>query len=1377
MNLSAPAISRPIATILLTAAVAIAGGIAFVMLPVSPLPEIDSPTISVNASLPGASPDVMAAAVATPLEREFGHIAGVSEMTSRSATGSTSISLQFDLSRDINAAARDVQAAISAARTYLPTNLPSNPAYRKVNSADAPIAIIGVTSKSYSRAAMYDAASTILAQTLSQIPGVGQVTVGGSSLPAVRVEINPRQLEHYGVRLSDVATFLRNQNAHTPTGSIADGQTTSYIKVNDQLATANDYKPLVVSSRNGAGIRLDDVATVVDANENVRSGGYVNGSESVSVNVFKQPGANVIETVDRIKAALPALSAAIPAAQKITLVLDRTTTIRASLHEVERTLLLSIVLVILVVFVFLRDWRATIVPGVAVPVSLIGTFAAMYLLGYSLDNLSLMALTISTGFVIDDAIVVMENITRHLELGMGRLAAAYAGAAEIGFTVLSITMSLLAVFIPILMMGGIVGRLFREFAVTLSVAILISMMLSLTTTPMLCSLLLKPHRHGERHGRLYLAIEAGFDGLRRGYERSLAWVLRDHAPLVLLLLLVTMGLNVLYLTRITKGFFPQQDTGAITGGLQGTQDSSFEKMNAALQRAVAIVRADPAVENVVGFTGGQGATNSGFMYIALKPLEDRKISASDVVNRLRPKLLVIREAQTFLQAAQDLRVGGRQSNSQYQFTLQADSTSDLKTYVPLLAREMAKLPQLADVSSDLQTGGLEAYLTYDRATAARLGLTPSDIDSALNYNFSQAQVSTIYKTLNQYHVVLEAQPTFTGSPDALRSTYVESAAGSVPLVAISTLPAADRTALGQSLWSVSLVDGVVQSGAGWFARRGNQGHRRARGAAAHSDQCARRLFRHGGAVSGVARFGAGTNRDSDLRGLHRPRRPLRELRAPDHDPDDAAVGVAGGGDHTGPVRRRARRHLADRHHPADRHRQEERHHDDRFRAAGGARAGAAERRGDPAGLRPALPADPDDDGGGIFRRRAAGVSWRHWLGAAASTRSYHPGRSTRQPGPHALHDAGRLPDARSPARPVQRPPACAALPARGGITMTRHCVAPLLVAAAVVTGCNVGPTYRRPELPEPAPAQYKENQQGSPEAQSNGWRPANPQDALIRGKWWEVFGDPELNGLEEQVIVNNQTIKQAFENYMSALAVIDGARATLFPTVSVGASANASGSNGASSATTVTGTGGTGATPSSTAVVSSGTRHTFSLPVSASWEPDLFGKVRNTIDANVSAAQVSAATLANETLSQQATLAETYFELRGQDALQALFTQTVSDYQESLRLTQTLYRTGIDSEQDVAQAETALRTAEANATAVERTRAQFEHAIALLTGHAAGSFSVPVRPLDTTPPDIPTGVPSQLLERRPDIAGAERTMAEANARIGVGKAAYYPTSR
>lgn len=785
MNFSAPAIRRPIATILLTSGLAIAGLIAFVVLPVSSLPQVDSPTISVNASLPGASPEVMAAAVATPLERQFGHIAGVTEMTSQSSTGSATISLQFDLSRNINAAAREVQAAISAARTYLPSNLPSNPTYRKVNSADSPIAILGITSSTYSKGAMYDSASTILVQKLSQIQGVGQVTVGGSSLPAVRVEINPLQLQHYGLRLTDVATFLKNQNAHTPTGSLADGQTTSYITVDDQISRAADYRPLIISTKNGSAIRLSDVANVVDSTESMYSGGYVNGEDSISLIIFKQPGVNIIDTVDRIKSELPGLRSAIPQGQNITLILDATTTIRASLHDVERSLIISILLVILVAFVFLRDWRSAIIPGIAVPVSLIGTFAAMYLLHYSLDNLSLMALTISTGFVIDDAIVVMENITRYLEEGDAPLTAAYKGSAEVGFTVLSITVSLIAVFIPILMMTGVVGRLFREFAVTLSIAIVISMFLSLTTTPMLCSVLLRPKGEA-KHGRLYYAIENAFNRLLQTYERSLRWVLRDHSGLVLLLFVLTMGLNVLYLSRINKGFFPQEDTGIVIGGMMGSQDASFAKMDTALKRSVAIVRADPAIQNVVGFTGGMGSSNSAFMFIALKPLEQRRISATDVVNRLRPQLMTVKEAQTFLMAAQDLRIGGRQSNSQYQYTILSDTTDDLKKYVPQLTREMKKLSILADVNSDLQSGGLQTYLNYDRLTAARFAITPQDIDNALNDSFSQAQVSTIYKTLNQYHVVMEAQQQFTQSPDTLKNTYVQNAAGSVPLAAITS---------------------------------------------------------------------------------------------------------------------------------------------------------------------------------------------------------------------------------------------------------------------------------------------------------------------------------------------------------------------------------------------------------------------------------------------------------------------------------------------------------------------------------------------------------------------------------------------------------------
>jgi multidrug efflux pump len=779
MNLSEPAIRRPIATLLLTAAVAIAGAIAFRVLPVSSLPRVDSPTIEVDASLPGASPEVMAASVATPLERQFGHIAGVTEMTSQSSSGSTDITIQFDLSRNIDAAARDVQAAISAARSYLPTSLPSDPTYRKMNAADMPVAIIGLTSPTADKGALYDSASTILMQKLAQVSGVGRVLVGGSSLPAVRVEANPLQLAHYGISLADLASFLQKQNAHTPTGSIANGSTVSYIQVNDQISKAVDYRPLVVAVKHGAVVRLQDVATVQDATESIHSVGYVNDASSVILILFKQPGANIIQTVDRVKAMLPQLQASIPQDHRLTLVLDQTTTIRASLHDVERSLLISILLVILVVFVFLRSWRATIIPGIAVPVSLIGTFAVMYLLDYSLDNLSLMALTISTGFVIDDAIVVMENISRYIETGMAPHQAAIRGAQEVGFTVLSMTLSLVAVFIPILMMGGVIGRLFREFAVTLSIAILISMVLSLTTTPMLCSLVLKQETGG--HGRLYRATENLFNRLLDGYSRSLRWVLRDHAGLVLLLLGVTMALNGLYLWRVPKGFFPQQDTGVIMGGIQGPQDASFAKMQGALQRAIAIVRSDPAVKNAMGFTGGRGTSNSGFVFVALKPLEERKVSADAVVNRLRPRLMAIKEAQTFLMAAQDLRVGGRQTNAQYQYTVQADSTSDLKKYVPTLTRAMKHLEGLADVDSDLQSGGLDAYLTYDRATAARLGISVRDLNNALNDAFSEAQVSTIYKTLNQYHVVLEVDPQFSQGPDALRTTFVPGPGGSVPL--------------------------------------------------------------------------------------------------------------------------------------------------------------------------------------------------------------------------------------------------------------------------------------------------------------------------------------------------------------------------------------------------------------------------------------------------------------------------------------------------------------------------------------------------------------------------------------------------------------------
>ena len=784
MSLSSPFIRRPVATTLLTIAVALAGAVAFNFLPVSPLPQVDFPTISVGASLPGASPEIMASSVATPLERQFGRIAGVTEMTSSSFLGTTSITLQFDLNRDINGAARDVQAAINAARSYLPTNLPSNPTYRKVNPADSPIMIIALTSDVYDRGPLYDAASTIMSQKLSQIQGVGQVTVGGSSLPSVRVELNPVQLNGYGLGVQDVQKMLSVQNANLPKGQISNGSTTADITTNDQLLKAEYYKPLIVGYHKGAAIKLSDVADVQDSVENIRAAGFVNGKPSVLVIIFRQPGANIIDTVDRVYSELPSLKASIPSAIDLTVVLDRTTTIRASVKDVERTLALSVALVILVVFFFLRNVRATIIPSVAVPVSLIGTFGIMYLCHYSLDNLSLMALTISTGFVVDDAIVVIENISRYLEQGMSPEDAALEGAKEIGFTVMSISISLVAVFIPILLMGGIVGRLFREFAVTLSVAILVSLGISLTTTPMMCAKLLRPESE-ENHGRFYRASEKFFTWMVRTYERTLTVVLR-HPAFTALALMITIGVNIYLLIIVPKGFFPQQDNGTIFGGLQGAQDISYQAMQQDVKTFVDMIRQDPAVANVMGFTGGAGATNGGFIYVGLKPLEERKISSSDVINRLRPKLTSVPGATVFLQAGQDLRIGGRQSSAQFQYTIQSDNLDDLVKWGPQLLQQMRKLPGFTDVNTDQQNSGLQASLVYDRDTASRLGITPQLIDNTLYESFGQAQVSTMYTALNQYHVVMEAAPQFWQSPVGLNDVYVHpSTGGEVPLSAIA----------------------------------------------------------------------------------------------------------------------------------------------------------------------------------------------------------------------------------------------------------------------------------------------------------------------------------------------------------------------------------------------------------------------------------------------------------------------------------------------------------------------------------------------------------------------------------------------------------------
>ncbi len=779
MSISEPFIRRPVATTLLVIAIALAGAVAFRILPVAPLPRVDFPTISVNAGLPGASPETMASSVATPLERQFGRIAAVTEMTSSSSLGSCSITLQFDLNRNIDAAARDVQAAINAARGYLPSNLPSNPNYRKVNPADSPIFMLGLTSDTLDRGQLYDAAQTIMAQKLSQVPGVGQVSVGGSSLPTVRVELNPRALHKYGIGLETVRTALNNNNANTPKGHFSDGLKLWEVGANDQIFKASDYLPLIISYQHGTAVRVQDVGTAVDSVEDLRNAGYLNGRPSVLIIIFRQPDANIIDTVDAIRAALPQLEAAIPQAIHTQVAMDQTTTIRASVRDVERSLLISILLVILVVFLFLRSARTTFIPSVVVPVSLIGTFGVMYLLDYSIDNLSLMALTISTGFVVDDAIVVIENITRYLEQGMHPFQAALKGASEIGSTVLTISISLVSVFIPLLMMGGVVGRLFREFSVTLSIAIVMSMVISLTATPMMCAHMLKEHTE---HGWLYRTTERGFNWVISTYGKALTVVLR-HSFITLMVLLATVGLNFYLFVKVPKGFFPQQDNGRIMGQIIADQSTSFQSMNQILLRMVNIITADPAIDTVNGFTGG---ANTARMFIALKPLNQRKITADLIIARLRPKLARVPGASLILQAAQDIRVGGRNSAAQYQFTMRGDNLQDLVSYAPRMFGQLKTLPMIADVNSDQQDRGLQSLVSYDRETAARFGISPQLIDNTLYDLFGQRQVSVMFKPMNQYHVIMEAAPEYWQNPEILRDVYVRSSSGTqVPLNALA----------------------------------------------------------------------------------------------------------------------------------------------------------------------------------------------------------------------------------------------------------------------------------------------------------------------------------------------------------------------------------------------------------------------------------------------------------------------------------------------------------------------------------------------------------------------------------------------------------------
>ncbi|HYZ20536.1 MAG TPA: efflux RND transporter permease subunit, partial [Rhodopila sp.] len=776
MNFSAPFIARPVATTLLTIGIALAGIFAFFKLPVAPLPQVDFPTISVQAQLPGASPETVATSVASPLERHLGQIADVTEMTSASSTGQTRIVLQFGLNRDINGAARDVQAAINAARADLPTSLRQNPTYRKVNPADAPILILALTSKTLTRGQMYDAATNVLSQRLSQIQGIGQVIIGGAALPGVRVELNPTKLFKFGIGLEDVRAALASANANSPKGAIEADRLHYQIYTNDQASHAADYRPLVVAYRNGAAVHLSDVADVQDSVENLRNAGLANGQPAVLVILLRQPGANIISTIDSVKAAIPQLMAAMPRDMNLLIANDRSTTIRSSLHDTETTLLIAVSLVTVVVFLFLRSARATLIPAVAVPVSIIGTFGTMYLLGYSLDNLSLMALTIATGFVVDDAIVVLENISRHIEDGVPRVQAALRGAKEVGFTVVSISLSLIAVFLPILLMGGIVGRLFREFAVTLSLAIAVSLVISLTTTPMMCALMLK--RGSLVHDP---ARKALFQWVQTGYGRSLAWSLR-HPLLVMLVLLATVALNGVLVLEIPKGFFPQQDTGRLTGALQADQSISFQAMQQKLAQMTHIVQQDPAAQNVVGFTGqggggGANQTNTGQVFVALKPLSQRD-GIDAVMTRLRRKLSAVPGARLFLAPVQDIRIGGRQSNATYQYTLQGDSSTEVYEWAPKLLAVLEHDPVLRDVSSDQQQKGLETDLVIDRATASRLGISASQIDNTLYDAFGQRQVSTIYSAQNQYHVVMEVAPGYWQSPETLRQIYVSTSGGS-----------------------------------------------------------------------------------------------------------------------------------------------------------------------------------------------------------------------------------------------------------------------------------------------------------------------------------------------------------------------------------------------------------------------------------------------------------------------------------------------------------------------------------------------------------------------------------------------------------------------
>jgi hydrophobe/amphiphile efflux-1 (HAE1) family protein/NodT family efflux transporter outer membrane factor (OMF) lipoprotein len=1345
VSISSPFIDRPIATTLLTAAVAFAGALAYTSLPVSPLPQVEFPTISVSGALPGASPETMASSVATPLERFLGRIAGVNEMTSSSNLGTTSIVLQFDLSRDIDAAARDVQAAINAARSQLPSNLPTNPTYRKVNPADAPILILSLTSDTYDRARIYDAASSILQQKLAQIEGVGQVTVGGGALPAVRVEVNPTLLNNIGMDLEDIRTVLTNSNANRPKGDVRNAERTWEIGTTDQLLKASEYGPLIIAYRNGAAVPLSQVAEVRDGVEDIRTLGLVNGKPAIPIIIFRQPGANIISTVDHVRALIPTLQASIPPGIRMAVVLDRTTTIRESVRDVEISLALSIVLVVFVVFVFLRNPRTTLIPSIAVPISLIGTFSVMYLAGYSLDNLSLMALAIATGFVVDDAIVVIENIARHLEQGKTPMDAALIGAAEIGFTVLSISLSLVAVFIPILLMGGIVGRLFREFAVTLSVAIGVSLLVSLTTTPMMCARLLRPESE-ITHGRMYHWSERFFQWIIGIYDRTLTWVLR-HQPLMLLVTLGTIAFTVYLYFIVPKGFFPQQDTGRLIGSILADQNTSFQSMSEKLREFADGVSRDPAVEDVIAFTGGAGTANTGRMFVSLKDLGARKASADKVIGRLRRKLSNIPGATLYLQSVQDVRVGGRASNAQYQYTLQGDDLGSLIDWTPRVYSRLRTLPGLADVNSDQQNSGPEIALNFDRATAARLGIAQQAIDNTLYDAFGQRPVSTIYTGLNQYHVIMEADPRLSEYPGALRFIYVRaSAGGQVPLSAFarydrSTTPLSishqgqfpsstisfnllPGYALGDAVEEINQAEldmGLPATITGSFTGT----------AQAYRESAANEPFLIAAALLAVY-IVLGVLYES----LVHPVTILSTLPS-------AGVGAllallmfrielsimaligiilligivkknailmidfalaAERGEGKSPVDSIHQACLL------------------RFRPIMMTTMAA---------LLGALP---------LAIGTGTGSELRRPLGIAIIGGLIFSQMLTLYTTPVVYLYLDRLAIRLRSGRRFQAP-------APGDL-------APLVLVVFLfsLSACTVGPKYKVPA--SPATPNFKE----PPPA---NWKEAQPQDSELRGNWWEAFGDSELNTLEDQVNVSNENIAAAEARFRSARAAVRIARAGLFPTVTAGANATTSrvSANRANSG----------------ALVTTGPTTLYELPIDASYEVDVWGRVRRTIEANAATAQATAADLETIRLSMHAELAQDYFQMRGLDEEEKLFRATITADQQALQLTTNQYNQGFVSQVDVAQAQTQLDTVRAEATDLGVARSQFEHAIAVVTGKPPAEVTIAAAPLPVQPPVIPVALPSQLLERRPDVASAERQAAAANALIGVAKSAYFPT--